>query len=144
MIDIFDLMLIKTKDEFEYWLFHKNNHEQAFIEFMKMFHKIDLDYSSDSVNLLENWFLNRYTDLDSALRYDQISILSGASLYVGSYLHDKIGGKFTIEVNDKDNVYWGIPMVKNLKKYEVPLVLITTSIDRRLGNFINSRIESLI
>jgi hypothetical protein len=143
MVDIFDLLLIKTKDEFEYWLFHKNEHEQAFLEFMKQDYGLDLDYSIQSLDLLEKWLLDRFEDLNSALKYDQISLLNGFSMYVGSCLHNMIGGKFTIEVNDRDDAYWGIPLVRNDKKYEAPLILITTAIDRRVGNFISSAIMSI-
>jgi hypothetical protein len=143
MIDTFDLLLIKTKDEFEYWLFYKSDYEQAFIEFMQQDHELELDYSIQSLDLLEKWLLQRFKDLSSALKYDQISLISGASMYVGSCLHELIGGKFTVELSDKDNAYWGIPVVRNENKYEAPLILLTTAIDRRIGNFISSSIASI-
>jgi len=108
----------------------------------------ELDYSIDSIDNLETWLLREYTELKLALTADEYPIIDACGTYVGEVLRRNLDGEWVIELNDQEYAYLGIPGISGFRGYAgvpvYPHTWVTTSIDRRTGNFLRTRLEKLI
>ena len=107
-----------------------------------------LNYSFESLSVLEMWLLNKYPEFESALDETEYPLIDAAGTYVGETFRRSFGGEWVIELADKQNAYLGIPGITGFKGIQIPPVVyprtwITTSIHRRDGNFLYSRFEKI-
>jgi hypothetical protein len=141
MSEQFKSLMLHTRDEFEYWLFHFYDAENDFINYFNKQTGVKLDYAPDSLNTLENWLLEKYADHDSILSFGNKEILDGASRYVGSIFIESLNGKWTIDTQDKDNAYYALPVILYSNGSDCPITIVTTALHRRTGNFISSNLN---
>jgi hypothetical protein len=101
----------------------------------------DLDYSPESLLLLEDWLLNKYENVDTALMGSEAKVVDGAARYVGEIFRKSFGGRWVIELIDKKNAFYGLPQLSGMvgqKAQICPSTLVTSSIDRRSGSFLKT------
>jgi hypothetical protein len=140
MSEQFKSLMLHTRDEFEYWLFHFYDAENDFINYFYEQTKVKLDHTIESLDKLENWLLEKYVDHESILKFGNKEILDGASRYVGSVFIEALNGKWTIDNQDKDNVYYSLPIISYSNGLDCPITIITTALHRRIGNFIKGNL----
>jgi hypothetical protein len=141
MSDQFKSLMLHTRDEFEYWLFHLYDVENDFINYFDEQTGVVLDHTPDSLNRLENWLLDKYIDHDSILSFGNKEILDSTSRYVGNVFIESLSGKWTIDTQNKDNVYYALPVISYLNGSDCPIAIVTTALHRRNGNFISNNLN---
>jgi hypothetical protein len=101
-----------------------------------------LDFSAQSLDVLEAWLLERYPDCEATRPRTESQILDGAARYVGETLRKHLGGKWWIDPDGK--IMNGIPLITDLRSdggAPAPLSLVTASTDRRVGNFLSGHLQ---
>jgi len=128
-------------DKFQHWLFAMDDQLEEFFEWIPLELKSKLDYSAESLLALEEWVLKEYDSVE-ATRLSQESVkLDHLARYFGEIARKTLGVKWSVELDDLDNVYYGLPIVthKMLTPF-CPLAMITTTTDRRRGDFLYNAI----
>ena len=133
---------LSDEDKFQYWLVEMDFAIDALQEIFAVEGMGDLDYSSESLDVLESWLLSKYSNLDSTRNSEGNKILDMSARYVGETLRKNFGGVWSLNTTDPKNVYYGIPELKGVKNQRVqlcPLALITTLISRGQKGFLAKR-----
>ena len=142
-----DIYRMKTYDEFIEWTESIQTRIAEFLELIPQDMRGQLDYSVESLDILENWLLAKYPDYKSARMDSEYPIMSAAGSYVAEVFLKHLGGKLTIELDDQENAFQGVPGIRDFQTTDpihmtlLPTMMVTTSIDRRTGHFIRDRIE---
>jgi hypothetical protein len=126
-----------NRDSFEYWLFLMDEEIAEFMNSLPDNISMKMDYSADSLIQLESWLLSKYKTVKEILNASEKQNLDRFSRYVGETMRKNLGGIWNIELKNKKNVYYKIPVIEK-KGYwvECPVTLVTASIDRRTGEYI--------
>ena len=98
-----DLTKEELDEKFEMFLFNMDDNLEEFIERLdkKGYH---LDYSEKSLNTLEQFIINEKIGWDD----DDVN---KAGMYFGEYIRKKYNGKWRCSLEDKDNIYYGMPVI---------------------------------
>lgn len=135
-----DSKVAASRDEFELWLFNMDDALASFLKTYLTKQMQSLDYSPGSLNILENWLLSRYPNVISTRPSSEAVVVDGAARYVGETYRKTLGGKWNIKLDDPKYAYHGLPILQGDHKKSTPLcphTLVTTSVDRRTGTFLN-------
>ena len=128
-----------SEDEFQEWLHDMDLIIGYLCNKMPDSIRKRLDYSVESLDVLEAWLLERYEHNDLMLEKSESLILDGCARYIGETFRHHLGGHWFID--RKDNCYDGLPLVGGFGKFvapKCPLTLASTSVDRRRGDFIST------
>ncbi|MEZ4669050.1 MAG: hypothetical protein R3E39_14180 [Anaerolineae bacterium] len=143
-----DIYRIRTYDEFtRKWTESIQARIAEFLELIPQAVGGQLDYSIESLDILENWLLEKYPDYKSARMDSEYAVMDAAGSYVAEVFLKHLGGKWTIELDDQENAFLGVPGIRDYQTTDpihmtlLPTMMVTTSIDRRTGHFIQDRIE---
>jgi hypothetical protein len=131
--------LIENNDKFEYWLMDMDDALIRFVDTLPTEIKAQIDFSPESLVVLEAWLLSKYSDTDKIMLMTESKVVDGAARYVGEVFRRCLGGKWVIDFKDKNNVFYGLPQLSGLPGQTVqicPLTLVTASTDRRTGKFL--------
>ena len=104
-----------------------------------------LDFSPESLLIVEKYILDTYDSMDAILADDQSEALNGLSIYVGQTFRKNLGGIWTIDFEDEDDADYGLPIISGFGEYEestAPLTLVTASLDRRQSDYLMSIFEA--
>ncbi|UFH31461.1 hypothetical protein LNP04_16020 [Chryseobacterium sp. C-71] len=103
-----------------------------------------LDYSLKSLDDLENWIITNYPNIN-ALKEDQ-KILDLLTIYIGETFRKHLGGKWFIDLEDKDNAYYHMPVLTSPyykgEIYKAPRTFATACIPRKKGNYISTILKN--
>jgi hypothetical protein len=107
------------------------------------------NYSIESLDVLEEWILDKYQEWKPPLEKRDAVFIDITGTYVGETFRKHLSGNWTIELEDKENAYWGIPGITGFNssrpiRVVYPHTWVTTSIHRRTGVFIRRRLESYL
>ncbi|SRR5258708_650270 len=137
-----------TRDDFENWLIVFDEDLDRFLATLPVETRAPLDYSPESLDVLETWILKNYPNTDSILAKDQMLILDGLTRYIGETYRKALGGIWTINLTDTKDAFYGLPI---LTKYESPLgveicpvTLATASADRRTGHYLRTVLDNYL
>lgn len=134
-----------TRDDFEYWLFAMDDKLALLFGSLPVEVSEKLDYSVGSLTLLEKWLLNLYPSVGDALKETEKDTLDQLSRYVGETIRKNLGGIWNIDLTNRKNVYFGIPVVEQKGVWsECPVSMVTAAADRRKGDYIESIVNSMI
>jgi hypothetical protein len=138
-----DRLGMAMRDEFDYWIFYLCDVLEDFLDFLPLEVSEKLDFSVESLDVIENWILDRYSTLDAILSFDQSSILNALRIYIGETFRKIVGGHWDIELEDSDFVFFQEPVITNFDTYELktsvsPCSLVTASVDRRTGHYLRT------
>jgi hypothetical protein len=134
-----------TRDDFEYWLFEMDDKLAMLMEYLPAEVSEKLDYSVSSLTLLERWLLNSYPSVRSILKESEKETLDQLSRYVGETIRKNLGGIWNIDLKNKKNVYFRIPVVQQKGTWtECPLTMMTAATDRRKGDYMEGIMRSLL
>ncbi len=96
-----------------------------------------LDYSVDSLDVIEAWLLERYPVNTTSKSPGQAATLDGAARYIGETFRKALGGHWTVDL--KYNAYLGRPLVIEPVQPDLPLCplsMTTTTTHRRRGDYL--------
>jgi hypothetical protein len=134
-----------TRDDFEYWLCEMDNQLNLLLNNLPPNLSAQLDYSVGSLLILEEWLLANFAMLNDLLAESRKGQLDQISRYVGETFRKNVGGIWNINLKDKKDAYYRIPVVEKKGKWtECPVSLVTASADRRRGNYIASVLNSYV
>jgi hypothetical protein len=140
-----------AEEEFKIWLDAMPERIENFLQSLPEETRQKLDYSIESIDILEGWLLEKYPDL-KPLRDDldkgigEYEVIDGAGSYVGETFRKMFGGEWVIDLKDQEHAYLGIPGVGSFKSLQIPHIVypitwVTTSTDRRVGHFISRQMK---
>jgi hypothetical protein len=142
---------VSSQEEFRAWLDAMPERIEKFLQTLPDEIQGQLDYSIASIDILEKWLLEKYSGLkplrdDLAKGTGKYSVIDGAGCYVGETFRKEFGGEWVIELKDQEYAYLGIPGIGKFRSLQIPPIVypitwVTTSIDRRFGNFIRGQME---
>ncbi len=132
------------RDDFEQWLFEMDDRLDAFVKALPTDISTNMDYSAKSLSILEGWLMTRYESVNDILKEAEKLMLDMASRYVGETLRKNLGGVWNIDLRNKKNVFYRLPVIENQGSWtECPVTLVTASMDRRSGAFMLGVVTSL-
>jgi hypothetical protein len=133
-----------TRDDFEQWLFEMDDRLDKFIGIVPRNASMKMDYSVESLSLLENWLLTKYRSVNEILKESEKQILDMVARYVGETLRKNLGGIWTIDLNNETSVYYQMPVIEKQGCWtECPVTLVTASTDRRSGSYMAGVLNSI-
>ena len=138
-----DISGIASREDFEYWLATLDTFLAEFVEEFPASVRRKLDYSSASLDMVESWILKTYESTDAMLEGTEGRRVNRAACYIGETFRKAAKGKWTVNLEDRDRAYFGLPIiVAPGKDSECPLTLATTAADRRTGTFLRTMLEN--
>ena len=138
-------MTEKTREErfdlFQYWLMDLSDALNRFIDSKPLCIRDQLDYSIDSLDVIENYLLSQYSHNNEIIR-ESADILNGYSIYVGETFRKVLKDKtdrhpniWKIELDDVDDAFYNLPIIKVGAYTGCPRTLVTACLDRKKGNY---------
>lgn len=129
-----------TQDDFQEWLilidFKMDYFTGEFAEEQKM----KLDYSMESLNELESWIIANFDDARKLIA--EAKILDYLTIYIGETFRKHIGGKWFIDLENKKNSFFSMPVLTDPSykgvRYKAPMTYATACISRKSGNHIST------
>jgi hypothetical protein len=135
-----------TRDDFEFWLADMDDALDAFIASLPPVTRSRMDYSIASLDALELWILENWFSPREMLEGSQVDRVGGAARYIGEVIRKNVGGHWDIDLENKRNAYFGLPVVTDYSQPptpECPLTLVTASADRRSGRYLSTIVENM-
>lgn len=133
--------MTNQEDQFEVWLMDMSDAIERFRLSIPKSVGERLDFSPDSLNAIEAFILATYSNVDEIKEQSEAQMVDGMARYVGQVFRKHLGGKWSIELVDKQNVFYGLPQLVGMAGQSTqicPLTLVTASTDRRTGKFIKT------
>lgn len=124
-----------TKAEFESWLECLGNYIKELYKFEPILEE-NLDFSPSSLSIIESRLLVRFDSIQDILKNENKQFLNACMVYVGETFRKNVGGIWQIELEDVNDAYYLLPVLKIPKAgIECPVTLVTAAIDRRNGKY---------
>ena len=129
-----------SKENFKEWISCIPDKMDRFThEFAGNNHLI-LDYTMASLNDLERWILDNFNDHNDLIA--QKELLDHLTIYIGQTFKKYIGGKWFIDLENKKNVYYSMPVLTDEtyigETFVAPMTFATACISRNKGNYIST------
>lgn len=138
--------MVYTQENFQEWIFFISDKMEYFTEEFAKENNLKLDYSIESLDEVEKWLLDHFSTIDSLKNNSKL--LDLLTIYIGETFRKQIGGKWYMDLENKDNAYYHIPVLTSPDykgiKYKSPLTYATASIDRKKGNYISTILKNNI
>jgi hypothetical protein len=132
----------KHEEDFQVWLDFMPEGLARFFDRLPPAVGDKLDYSAQSLDVLEAWLLDRYPDYEATRPRTESLVLDGAARYFGETFRKHLGGKWWIDPEGK--IMGGRPLVKGFRSDQgstCPLCDVTTAVDRRQGNSLSRLLQ---
>lgn len=133
------------KEDFEYWLFEMDEAIQEFKNKLDQSISSRLDFTLESLDILESWILKQYNSPKDILEREEMETLDGLARYVGETYRKLIGGYWEIRFDDPKYAFYGLPQLTGFCEKATPICphsLLTAAIDRRKGIYIRTILEN--
>lgn len=128
-----------TQKDFQEWIFLIDDKMEQFTNKFAGKNRLILDYTLASLNDLERWILNNYSDSNELIK--DSSTLDYLTIYIGETFRKYIGGKWVIDLKNKRNAYYAMPTLTDSScrgvTYIAPMAYATACISRNKGNHIS-------
>lgn len=102
--------------------------------------KLKLDYSIESLDEIEGWILANYKEIKDLTNDSRM--LDYLTIYIGETFRKYIGGKWFIDLKNKKNTYYGMPVLTDpsykYERYAAIMTFATACIARKKGNYIST------
>jgi hypothetical protein len=136
---------VSRRDQFEFWLMEMDNAIEKFVNSASPEFHDKLDNSDESLSIVEQWLVSKYSNPKDTRPESEAIFLDGAARYVGEIFRVRTKSKWRIELNDKKQVFYGIPHLQggSLKAPLCPLTTVTASTDRRTGNYFMTILQNV-
>ncbi|WP_137655366.1 hypothetical protein [Bifidobacterium moukalabense] len=135
-----------TSDDFQDWLIPIDFKMEYFTNEFAEEQKLTLDYSRRSLDELENWILTNFDDHKKPIADSELS--DYMTIYAGETFRRYIGGKWFIDLKNKRNAYYSMPVLTDPsyrgEAYKAPMTFVTACISRKKGNYISGILNNCI
>lgn len=135
-----------TSNNFQEWLILIDFKMDYFTGEFAEEQNLTLDYSIRSLDDLEGWILDHFDD-HKKLIADR-KLLDYLTIYIGETFRKHIGGKWFIDLNDRRNAYYSMPVLTDPsyrgESYKAPTTYATACISRKKGNYISGILNHCI
>ena len=102
--------------------------------------KLKLDYSIEPLDEIEGWILTNYKEIKDLTNDSRM--LDYLTIYIGETFRKYIGGKWFIDLKNKKNAYYGMPVLTDpsykYERYAATMTFATACIARKKGNYIST------
>ena len=133
-----------TQEDFQEWIFYISDKMDYFTEEFAKEQSLTLDYSMESLDVLEVWILNHFDDAKELIAEGQL--LDYLTIYIGETFRKYIGGKWFIDLENKKNAYFSMPVLTDPSYkgvvYKTPMTYATACISRKKGNYISTILKN--
>lgn len=133
-----------TQEDFQEWIFYMSDKMDCFTEEFAKEQGLTLDYSMESLDVLEVWILDHFDDAKELIAEGQL--LDYLTIYIGETFRKYIGGKWFIDLENKKNAYFSMPVLTNPSYkgvvYKTPMTYATACISRKKGNYISTILKN--
>ena len=144
-------MVLKSKalkrKQFEGWLDFMDGALGRFLMNLPAEIESRLDFSPQSLNVLESWILNKYPSTQAMTEPDQTITLDALARYIGETFRKVLGGYWDIQLDEPDLVYFSLPIITGFKGglgYDCPITLATATANRRTGTYLYSVLQNVM
>jgi hypothetical protein len=126
-------------ENFEAWLITMDEYLNELISTFPETEQPLFDYSSSSLDFLEKWLLNTFPSPKALRDESQRDRLNCISCYVGEVFRKAVGGGWSINLDEPDYIYYGLPIVATKGGHApiCPMSLAITAVARREGNYLS-------
>lgn len=128
-----------TQEDFQEWIFQIEFKMDYFTKDFAQEQNLILDYSMQSLDDLEAWILAHY-DNHHVLIEDR-KVLDYLTVYIGETFRKHLGGKWFIDLKNKKNAYYSMPVLVDPsyrgEVYKAPMTFATAYISRKDGQYIS-------
>ena len=131
-------------DNFQFWLMDMHDALVRMKQSVPKEISDQLNYSIESLDVLEQWILSDYASVDQILATSEAQKVDGYARYVGETFRKYLGGIWMIELDDPKHVFYNLPQIKTNQLIDSPLSLVTASVDRRTGEYISGILKNFI
>ena len=101
-----------TQENFQEWIFFISDKMEYFTgEFAKE-HNLTLNYSIKSLDDLEKWILSNFKHYNDLIAKKEL--LDYLTIYIGETFRKHIGGKWFIDLKNKKNAYYSMPVLTDV------------------------------
>jgi hypothetical protein len=135
-----------SERHFEAWLANMDEALREFTDSFPVEIRDKLDYSIESIDVLEQWLMRRYNTNKEAIGDVDSTALDRVARYVGETIRRSTGSQWVIDLKDDSKVFFGVPFLTGgtvSGERICPLALTTASLDRRTGHFISTVVRNL-
>lgn len=131
-----------SRDDFECWLATMDDFLEEFLAEFPAAERARLDYSAESLDIVEAWILNTYPSSEAAAAPTESQRLNRVACYVGEVFRKKLGTKWDIRLDDPSYVFYGMPIIVGRRVDDCPLTLVTAAANRRTGKYLRTVLEN--
>jgi hypothetical protein len=129
-----------TEENFQDWIFFISDKMEYFTGEFARENNLTLDYSIKSLDELEGWLLSNFKHHNDLIA--QKKLLDYITIYIGETVRKHIGGKWYIDLKNKKNAYYSMPVLTDSsyvgEVYVAPMTYATACISRKKGNYIST------
>jgi len=129
-----------TEENFQDWIFFISDKMEYFTGEFARENNLTLDYSIKSLEELEGWLLSNFKHHNDLIA--QKKLLDYITIYIGETVRKYIGGKWYIDLKNKKNAYYSMPVLTDPsyvgEVYVAPMTYATACISRKKGNYIST------
>ncbi len=104
--------------------------------------QILLDYSPESLEIVEKWILTNYKNAAVMLKASEKQRVNQVACYVGETFRKSKGGKWDIQLDNPSFVFYALPVLTGTFDPECPLSLVTAAADRRTGSYLRQVLKN--
>jgi hypothetical protein len=135
-----EIMRLHSRQEFQTWLATDLEVRDELYAMVG----VELETDELSLDMLEAFLLRRYRKPEEALRLNERAVLDAAARHIGLVMLFNIdGAEWTIDLDDEDNVYYRLPVIRLPDgAQECPLAMATAALDRRSGNYLRTVVQN--
>jgi hypothetical protein len=135
---------LSTRDDFDMWIFKMDDDLDNFLARLPDNVRRSLDFSPGALDVLEKWFLDNYPTHLSLLEPSETPTLDGVARYIGETFRKHAGGHWTIDLDNPQNAFFGLPTLTGYPVPVAPHTLATTALHRRTGNVLHTVLDNTL
>ena len=98
-----------TQENFQEWIFFISDKMEYFTDEFAKEHNLTLNYSIKSLDDLEKWILSNFRHHNDLIAKKEL--LDYLTIYIGQTFKKYIGGKWFIDLENKKNAYYSMPVL---------------------------------
>jgi hypothetical protein len=128
---------METLDDFRSWAIFIDDYINNFIGVLSLEDQQKLDYSPQSLDIVEVWLLNKFPGLAAFFETEEDGLFDGIVCYVGEVFRINLDGKWMINLDDPNAEHYQLPVIKKFTDPSIPIIsplhLITNALEKRAG-----------
>ena len=137
---------LSDEELFQQWLAVMDDTLEVFTTMLPSEVSRRLDYTPDSLDVLEQWILERYPAYEQIIAESEVLEVDGLARYVGETIRRHTNSEWAIRYDDPKDAYYALPQLRfaSNKPPICPRHLVTASVDRRTGRYLSKVARNVI